>query len=290
MHVATAAAVGLSVGVHAATWGMFKDSPHEGFCWTRFVRSPVVGLLAGLVLYALLPWPAGPGGAVLLFGAAYAAERFILETWKTFFRTEDQSKYTIPMQLAVLGRPVESASLRASMGVLYFFGGFGALVSAGWMGAHPPASAPLLVIVLVGSAGGWISAFGGAWKDAPIEGFETFKFFRSPSVALGYSYLLSHITTDAGVLMLGATGLTVATLETWKKFSRPLETVGKFTGKPILFPHMLQQRYRFVPLYVTICTVVALLLLSAVYSSRTAGCMGCESAVLLSAPVTGRLP
>lgn len=290
MHVATAAAVGLGVGVHAATWGMFKDSPHEGFYWTRFVRSPVIGLLAALALSALLPWPPGVAGAVLLFGAAYAAERFILETWKTFFRTEDQSKYTIPMQLAVFGRPVQSASLRAVLGTLYFSGGFGVLLLAGWVGAHAPLSAPLLAIVLVGSAGGWISAFGGAWKDAPIEGFETFKFFRSPSVALAYSLLLSRLTTDAGVIMLGATGLTVATLETWKKFSRPLETVGKFSGKPILFPYMMQRRYRFVPLYVAICGLVAVSLLGAVYASRPGACDGCKSATLLVTPVSERAP
>ena len=249
----------------------------------------MVGIIAGVVLYALLPWPAGPGGAVLLFGAAYAAERFILETWKTFFRTEDQSKYTIPMQLAVLGRPVESAAVRAAIGALYFAAGFGALCLVTWIGA--PADTSLLVIVLAGSAGGWISAFGGAWKDAPIEGFETFKFFRSPSVALVYSFLLSHITTDAGVLMLGATGLTVATLETWKKFRRPHETVGKFNGKPILYPDMLQQRYRFVPLYVTICTLVALSLLSAVYSARTSPCpeSGCAPEALKATPVSGWL-
>ena len=40
-----------------------------------------------------------------------------------------------------------------------------------------------LTVVTVGGFFGWISAFGGAWKDAPIEGFETFKFFRSPGVA-----------------------------------------------------------------------------------------------------------
>ena len=26
-----AAAVGLIAGIHTATWGMYKDAPHEGF-------------------------------------------------------------------------------------------------------------------------------------------------------------------------------------------------------------------------------------------------------------------
>ena len=278
MDVATAAAVGLGVGVHAATWGVFKDSPHEGFHWARFIRSPVIGVLAAVVLRALLPWPPGIAGAVLLFGAAYAVERFIIETWKTFFRVEDQSKYTIPMQLAVRGRPVRSAVFRVVLGTLYFSGGFGVLLLAGWIGQHEPRGTFLLPVLLAGSAGGWISAFGGAWKDAPIEGFETFKFFRSPAVALGYALLLSQLTEDLRVVLLASTGLTIATLETWKKFSRPREPGGKFAGKPIRFPLMLQHRYRLVPLYAAISGTVAVSLLAAVYASFAGPCDRCDTA------------
>lgn len=31
--------VGLAVGVHNATWGMYKDAPHEGFTWSTYFRS-----------------------------------------------------------------------------------------------------------------------------------------------------------------------------------------------------------------------------------------------------------
>ena len=109
------------------------------------------------------------------------------------------------------------------------------LTAIRWLGQHAPADAwPLLV--LAASAGGWISAVGGAWKDAPIEGFETFKFFRSPLVALSYALLLSRLTPDLGIVMLAATGLTIATLETWKKFSRPNEPGGKFAGQAGALP------------------------------------------------------
>lgn len=275
MHTGTAALVGLSAGLHAATWGVFKDAPHEGFHWTRFVRSPLIGIGAALALRALLPWPDGVAGAVLLFGAAYAVERFIIETWKTFFRAEDQSKYTIPMQLAVLGRPVRSAILRGVLGTLYFAGGFVVLVALQWLDGQAPGKAwPLLV--LAASAGGWISAVGGAWKDAPIEGFETFKFFRSPVVALTYALLLSRLAPDTGILMLAATGLTIATLETWKKFSRPNEPGGKFAGKPLHFPLMRHYRYRLVPLYALICGTVAMAVLASSYASVAGPCEQCE--------------
>jgi hypothetical protein len=114
MHAATAVLIGLGVGLHAAIWGVFKDSPHEGFHWSRFLRSPVIGVLAALQLLVTLPWPSGVAGGVLMFGAAYAVERFIIETWKTFFRIEDQSKYTIPMQLAVLGGRCATSSCDGS--------------------------------------------------------------------------------------------------------------------------------------------------------------------------------
>ena len=274
MHAATAVLIGLGVGLHSATWGVFKDSPHEGFHLSRFVRSPVIGMLAALALMAALEWPSGVGAGVLMFGAAYAVERFIIETWKTFFRLEDQSKYTIPMQLAVLGRPVRSVVVRWVLGALYFAGGFGVLAAVRWLGQHAPAGAwPLLV--LAASAGGWISAAGGAWKDAPIEGFETFKFFRSPLVALTYALLMSRLTPDLGLVMLAATGLTIATLETWKKFSRPNEPGGKFAGKPVHFPLMIHYRFRLVPLYAAICGTVALSALAAAYDSMSATCERC---------------
>jgi hypothetical protein len=286
MHAATAVLIGLGVGLHAAIWGVFKDSPHEGFHWSRFLRSPVIGVLAALELLVALEWRSGVGAGVLMFGAAYAAERFIIETWKTFFRIEDQSKYTIPMQLAVLGRPVRNIFVRWILGSLYFAGGFGVLIAIRWLGQHAPADAwPLLV--LAASAGGWISAVGGAWKDAPIEGFETFKFFRSPLVALSYALLLSRLTPDLGIVMLAATGLTIATLETWKKFSRPNEPGGKFAGKPVHFPLMMHYRFRLVPLYAAICGTVALSTLAAAYDSMVVSCDRC---VAVERHATGSLP
>ena len=153
MQAAMAVLVGLGAGLHAAIWGVFKDAPHEGFHWSRFVRSPLIGIGGALALRALLSWPDSVGGAVLLFGASYATERFIIETWKTFFRAEDQSKYTIPMQLAVLGQPVHSAGVRAVLGILYFAAGFGVLAAVRWLGRGAPDVAwPLLV--LAASAGG----------------------------------------------------------------------------------------------------------------------------------------
>ncbi|MGH2709561.1 MAG: hypothetical protein ACRDJK_14890, partial [Actinomycetota bacterium] len=102
-----AAAVGLMAGVHTATWGMYKDAPHEGFSRRKYARSMVLGAVLGLVAFGL--WGLDPRRAadlVVLFGVAYVLERALAEIYKTFLREEDQSKYFIPMQFSVLGKVV----------------------------------------------------------------------------------------------------------------------------------------------------------------------------------------
>jgi hypothetical protein len=189
---------------------------------------------------------------VLFFGLVYVLERGAIEFWKTFLRNEDQSKYFIPMQFAVFGRLVHGRGRRLGIG----FAVAGAVIAA-FLAIHfssragaPPRS--LLLVLLIGSTGGWISAFLGAWKDAPIEGFETLKFFRSPVAAGIYALLLSPFTTSYMLIALAALGYTIATLETYKTFFFPSKPRGKFSGKPIRFPEMLERRKRFAVVYAAI--------------------------------------
>ena len=97
-----AGATGALSGLHASIWGMYKDAAHEGFGMHRFLRSVWVGAVCAAVIQHLLAFDLGaPGNLVLLFALSYAAERGIVETWKTFFRNEDQAKYFIPMQFSI---------------------------------------------------------------------------------------------------------------------------------------------------------------------------------------------
>jgi hypothetical protein len=254
-----ALAIGLASGAHTATWGMYKDSPHEGFTWPKYFRSIL------LSAFLALAWQAGTGldlaqasARVVLFGLTYVSERGIVELYKTYLREEDQSKYTIPMQFHVFGHLVASRAVRWS-------------VAAGWVAAvalvlfglrslegADEALTPLLAVLLVGSIGGWMSAFGGAFKDAPIEGFETLKFFRSPLIALIWSLLLACFTHDLVFIVFGALGYTVATIETYKTFFFPNKPRGKFAGKELRFPEMLGFRRAFVPLYAAVWTALLL--------------------------------
>jgi hypothetical protein len=256
--------LGLLAGTHTATWGMFKDAPHEGFTYLRYSRSIIVSTVIAPIAYAVTGLDAfNPGDLVVLFGLVYVLERGVTEFWKTYVRTEDQSKYFIPMQFHVFGKVVHSRAKRLAVGIPHAAIVIG-LVFLVIAAQRRFPDVPLWVVALtLGSLGGWVSAFFGAWKDAPLEGFETFKFFRSPIVAATYALILTNFTSSWVLIALAAEGFTVATLETWKTFFFPSKPRGKFAGKPILFPDMLRMRKFFVPVYVFIwLTVVSTLVVA----------------------------
>lgn len=252
-----AVGVGLLAGLHTSTWGMYKDAPHEGFTWPRYFRSttlsaviaPVVVAVSGLEL-------ASAGALVVLFGVTYVVERACTEFYKTFLREEDQSKYFIPMQFAVQGRVVHDRGSRWVIGAAVVVVALILLVGVAALENRFDARYGLGIVLLVGSLGGWFSAFGGAWKDAPIEGFETLKFFRSPAFAAAWAVPLWQFTDSLVLVGLAALGFTIATLETYKTFFFPSKPRGKFAGKPVTHPEWLRYRRRFVPLYAGIWLAV----------------------------------
>jgi len=266
-----AVVVGLCAGLHTSTWGMYKDAPHEGFSWGRYFRSTVISLVAAPTVVAVSDLdPTRAGGLVVLFGFTYVIERALVEYWKTFLRVQDQSRYFIPMQFSVRGEVVESHAARLGAGALYLAGvaltvwGVASLRAVPW-------PSPWVAVLVVGSLGGWISAFGGAWKDAPKEGFQIFKFFRSPSFALGYAVLLANFTDNLVMICFGGLGYTIATIETWKTFFFPSKPRGKFAGMPVHFPEMLSFRRHFVPAYVAIWLAVLTAIALAFADPRSAG-------------------
>jgi hypothetical protein len=258
VNYAIALVIGLLAGLHTSTWGMYKDAPHEGFTWPKYFRSTIVCALLAVGTQHVVQWDLGdPGTRFVFFGLMYCLERAATEFWKYFIREEDQSKYFIPMQFGIMGKPMKDAKKRITIGVivaiicvLIFFG-----LQA--LERRFADDVPTIVLCLtVGAVFGWISAFGGAWKDAPVEGFETFKFFRSPGVAAACAALVVHFTSSWTVLAIAAEGFTVMGIETYKTFFFPNKPRGKFAGKPILHPQYLEFRKGFVPLYFGIWILV----------------------------------
>jgi len=252
-----ACAIGFLSGLHTSTWGMYKDAIHEGFGWLRYFRSAIVGAIMGGIAYSVArPAFSTPGALVAFFGVTYVLERGVIEFWKTFLRTEDQSKYFIPMQFAVFGNVVHSKSRRLVIGAIITAAVILAFLTVHWVATGGRLAGSVPAVLAVASIGGWISAFLGAWKDAPVEGFQPLKFVRSPLWAAGYGGVLALFTTSPLVIIMAALGFTIATLETYKTFFFPSKPRGKFAGKPILFPDMLSRRQRFVPVYAAIWLLV----------------------------------
>lgn len=254
------AGIGALSGAHASIWGMYKDSVYEGFGRASLARSILIGTIAGALLQWWLRLDLGqPASFVLLFGLAYAVERGIVETWKTFVRVEDQSKYFIPMQFSVRGVPVQHRGLRLLAGAGYVALVTVCLAQIAELATRvgPPT---LTRAALVGLLVGAIIAIGGGWKDAPKEGFDPIKFFRSPWMTVVYAMVLSRMTSDYLLIAAASIGFERATAETYKTFFARSKPPGKFAGKPIRHPEMLTRRRWFVPAYVAITvTMVALI-------------------------------
>ena len=257
MNLLIALITGMIAGAHSATWGMYKDAIYEGFSCRKYFRSIVLsGVIAVVIKQVTDLEVTQASGILILYGLTYVIERTVLEFYKTFLREEDQSKYFIPMQFHVGGKIVESPLKRRLAGAVCISGvllAFGGIACLQRMNLSLPG---VVTVLLIGSIGGWVSAFGGAWKDAPIEGFETFKFFRSPAIALFYALLIACFTHNYLYISLCGIGYTVGTIETYKTFFFPNKPRGKFAGKEIRYPEMLEKRKRFVPLYVAIWIAV----------------------------------
>ena len=261
-----AGGIGLLSGAHAAIWGMYKDSIYEGFSGRSLVRSMIVGVLVAIGIQSVLRFslPA-PSAVLMLFGIAYAAERGVVEVWKTFIRDEDQSKYFISMTLTRNGVPVESRGVRLAAGVGYVSVVGLLLFAIAQFDRGQRAELTMANCAFVGLIVGLIIAAGGAWKDAPKEGFQLLKFFRSPMMTVVVALLLSALTDSHLEIAVAAIGYERATVETYKTFLTRGKAPGKFFGKPVRFPEMRIHRRHVVPVFLTIWTVV---LFSAALAAR----------------------
>ncbi len=234
MNTVSIGLIGLLTGLHAATWGGFKDSPFEGFRPASFARSIGLGLMAALALATFTELEKEHPALLVIVGLCYAGERLATEWWKSIVREDDQTAYSIPMRLAAHGRPIDDRRLRYLLGLAIAAG----LVALCWairdLQTLLP-RVPVWAIVLLAGTGGWLTAVGGAWSVAPVEGFSGWKFLRSPVVATGWAAVLSPFTHDWVLLAVAAGGWSVISIETYKTFLTGGRPPGKFAEKPARF-------------------------------------------------------
>ncbi len=225
--------LGLAAGAHVSTWGAYKDSPFEGFHWSRFWRSIILAVVIGMALSGGFGFDRSESMIVLL-GAIYCLERLLTEFWKLFIRDHQAGNFTIPMRFGIFGRPVDNARVRHVIGTVVIALLILTCVIVTWIQHAFPTQSQWFIILVAGISG-WLTALGGAWKDAPVEGFSGWKFMRSPVVATAWAIPLSFLSDNWVLLSFSAGGFAVASIETYKAFLVRNRPPGKFDGKPVLY-------------------------------------------------------
>lgn len=202
-------------GLYTSAWGAYKDGPYEGFNALTFPRSVFFSI--GIALFLMYgPFEIGPAFAQLplfhVFLVIMGIERMITEIYKACFRHSDQSKFLIPQRMTLFGRSVDSEIARVATGIVLTAG---VLVIPFWM--RPVAGLPTFVSVAFLT--GMFICSGGAYKDAPFEGFSPKKFFRSAIVLSLVSPLIYWLgSIPMGFLIYTFGGLERLLVEYYKSY------------------------------------------------------------------------
>lgn len=242
---------GLAGGLLTASWGAFKDSPYEGFSKASFLRSLLITTIYYVGLLNLVATDSYYTHQFIALLSAIALERLTQEYWKAFFRKEQRAQiYKIPQSFHILGQ-VQSYTLRILMGitltiislwVIFYFSNI-TFTGNDWV-------IPAIILALV-------PTIGGAWKDAPTEGFEVKKFPRSFIIMFLSSALLHNYTNNLLVLILGSAGLERVIVEFYKTFV-VLSTPGKFHVK-VIHEEWINNRKVFIFSYLLSLVLIVLL-------------------------------
>ena len=245
-------------GLYTSLWGAFKDSPFEGFKPRTFPRSIWFSLGIFLVLYFLPPFSQRLEGIGMfqLFFLVMGIERFLAEIYKGFFRTEDQEKYFVPSRITFFGRHVESDLLRYAAGTVIVAAVFGATLID-----IPVESFFWFLLIAYGT--GLVVSLGGAYKDAPFEGFKPLKFQRSGFVLALLSPLFYFLNdpaspVPAGFLVYMNGGLERFSVEYYKTYVQR-NMSGKFRSDLVRIEQFVRTREKFHYLALVIIAALAVL-------------------------------
>jgi hypothetical protein len=198
MDLTIAFIVAMVSGLYTSLWGAFKDSPYEDFKPRTFPRSIYFHIVLFLLLFFVPPFSHSVGqlGLVQLFFLVMGLERFLAEIYKGFFRSEDQAKYFVPSRITFFGRFVASDALRYGVGTIIVLLVFTVL----WVGVE---LTNFWSFLLTAYGTGLLVSLGGAYKDAPFEGFQALKFQRSAAVLALLSPLFYYLNDPRAPVSLG---------------------------------------------------------------------------------------
>ena len=158
----------IAAGIHAASYGAWKDSPNESYLPRRTIRELTIALGIGIILSLFHIWQSE--NYFIIYLSTYTLARFVTEFYKLFIRVEPQENYRIPTQIHFLGKVVQSRIRRILFGLLPVM-----IVTSVYLVARslPDSLNVQLRGVIVGLLIGLADASGGAYKDGLIEGMVT---------------------------------------------------------------------------------------------------------------------
>lgn len=191
-------------------WGWYGDLLVEKFCILKVVRSITFGLIWSIALFIICP-----NLSLFVFAlVVIALERFTTEIYKIFFREENQSKYIIPSNLNIKINRVTKRLIGIFVFILLFM--FLYYINLNYNK------------ICLAIFSGLFIALGGMIKDAPYEGFDKIKFFRSPLVAIFVGLCLYELfpNLDGKFFLLSIAGGERILSEFYKKIYK-----GRVPGK-----------------------------------------------------------
>lgn len=207
--------VSIVSGLYTSLWGAFKDGPWEGFHAKTFPRSIFFSIGIAIFLY-YGPSPVATQLRTLplfhVFLVVMGFERMVTEVYKACFRNGDQAIFFIPQQMTIFGKNVENEAIRMGTGIVLFIAIFSIPLIERTISSLP-------LFIITGFLTGMFICSGGAYKDAPFEGFDPRKFFRSAIVLAAVSpliYLLGPI--KLGFLIYSFGGLERLLVEYYKSY------------------------------------------------------------------------
>lgn len=201
---------GLLGVINMILWGLYSDLLIERFSILKIFRSVLIGILWSILLFIINP-------NLPLFIIALVVislERITTEIYKALIRLEDQNKYKIPSDL----------NIRVNRKLKLFFGLLLILILGILIySIEIPINKIYLTLII-----GVFIALSGMLKDAPFEGFDLIKFFRSPIVAVIVGIFLLFLFPDVSgkYFLLAIAGGERIISEFYKKIFR-----GRIPGK-----------------------------------------------------------
>lgn len=233
-------ALGILAGLHAATYGAYKDSPHESFLLRRFIRELVIATSVAVVI-AAFDLARGQSSFVIYL-SIFAVARIITEFWKLFLRVEPQADFRIPTQIHCVTGVIHNPIVRLLMG----FGFVGSIYGCFCLFKMLPADLPAAARgAIVGAGIGFAEAIAGAYKDGAIEGFSLRKFVKSPIFGMLGGIIASGHTESAAFLLLASIGTMRMLLELLFKILVSDYVPGKFRSMTARFPVWASRRGYF---------------------------------------------